>query len=201
MTHVTKMLAIPVIAIACWTAGCSSDPPPPPELTPGGAGGAIMQRWGNEELNHFRVTFHSDTLIECGVNHGLWKLVEATDKSGQSWSTLYQLTDKGKQMLSAIDLKESGRGHELTLKGPYRIDITSIADGGPVNRRVGLHWEIDWDKASEDVKACLPRFELAGTEVANFELVNGQEWRFASYLSPADVQAQQAAGSVLDKLH
>src|SRR5579864_9282589 len=90
MRKVRNVFAIPVIAMACWTAGCSSDPPPPPELTPGGAGASIMQRWAAEELNHFRVTFHSDSLVECGVNHGLWKLAEVTDSSGQAWSASYQ---------------------------------------------------------------------------------------------------------------
>ena len=201
MTRVRSILAIAGIALAGWMSGCSSDPPPPPELTPAFASSAILQRWAAEELNHFRVTFHSDTLVECGVNHGLWKLAEVTDSSGQAWSTAYQLTDKGKQLLTAIDLKESGRGHEITLKGPYRLEITSIADGGPNNRRVGLRWAIDWDKASADLKACMPQFELAGNELASFELANGQDWRFASFMTAADIQAQQGAGSVLDKLH
>jgi len=196
--------AIAVLAITafCTTVGCSSDPPPPPDLTPALASSAILQRWSMEELNHFRVTFHSDTLIECGVNNGLWKLVEMTDSTGHAWSTTYQLTDKGRQIMTDIDLKESGRGHQITLKGPYRLAITSIGDGAqPTNKRVGMRWEIDWDRASNDLKACLPRFELSGTEMASFEL-NGQDWRLASFLTPEEAAASQGgAGSVLDKLH
>jgi len=196
-----NLLAVIVTAAACATLGCSSDPPPPPDLTPPAAISQIFARWSNEELSHFKITFHSDTLIDCGVNNGIWKLVEVRDSSGQAWSTAYQLTERGKQMLSAIDLKESGRGHEITLRGPYRLEITSISDGPqPTNKRVGLRWSIDWDAASPELKACMPRFELAGSEVALFEL-NDQNWRFASYASPGDAAAAPGGGSVLDKLH
>ena len=124
-----------------------------------------------------------------------------TDKTGYAWSTVYQLTDKGKQAMSAIDLKESGRGHAITLRGPYRLDITSIVDPGQPNiRRVGLHWEIDWDKVSEGLKACLPQFEMAGTQVARFDLAGDQQsWRFISYLTPEEVAAAPAGTSVIDQ--
>jgi hypothetical protein len=176
------------VLLASWLlTGCASDAPPPPELTPAEAAARISQRWAHGELNHFRVALHSDTLIECGVNNGLWKLSEVTDDKGYAWSTIYRLTDKGREAVTAISLKESGRGHEILLKGPYRVEINS---GQPNTKNVAFRWDIDWDKAPEGLKACVPRFELSGTETAIFEL-NGQEWRFASYLNPEEAPAPQ----------
>jgi hypothetical protein len=194
-----------VLAVSCAMIGCSSDPPPPPELTSAAAATQLLDRWSKEELNHFTVVFHSDTLIECGVRNELWKLVEMTDKTGYAWSTVYQLTDKGRKEMTAIDLKESGRGHQITLRGPYRYAILSIADVGlPNNRRVGFYWELDWDKASPELKACLPKFELAGKQMANFELVNpqteNQSWRLAGYLTPEEAATAPAGTNVMDQL-
>lgn len=167
--------------------GCASDPPPPPELVPQAAAETIMQLWSREQMNHFKVTFHSDDLVECGVKNDLWKLVEVTDRNGNAWTTTYRLTDKGSKVVTAISLKESGRGHEILLKGPYRIEITGITDGGqPGTKQVAFRWDIDWDKASEDMKACIPRFELSGNQVALFQLDN-MAWKFVSYLNPEDV--------------
>lgn len=195
------MIIVIILAAAYITPGCSSDPPPPPDLTPALAYQLILQRWAQDELAHFRVVFHSDTLIECGVNNDLWKLGEIKDRNGIAWTTAYQLTERGKKVISSIDLKESGRGHEVVLKGPYLLEIGSIGDGNaPTNRKVGIRWRIDWDKAPQDLKVCLPRFELAGSEVGSFELAV-RDWRFASYLSPGEVAATQSSGSVLDKLH
>jgi hypothetical protein len=168
--------------------GCGSDPPPP-DLVPEAAAAAIAQLWSQEQMNHFKVTFHSDDLIECGVKNDLWKLVEVTDKSGNAWSTTYRLTDKGGKIVTAISLKESGRGHELLLKGPYRIEVNSITDGSqPGTKQVGFRWDIDWDKAPDDLKACIPRFELSGNQTALFQLDNNS-WRFVSYLNPEDILA------------
>jgi len=168
--------------------GCGSDPPPP-DLVPEAAAAAITQLWSQEQMNHFKVTFHSDDLIECGVKNDLWKLVEVTDKSGNAWSTTYRLTDKGGKIVTAISLNESGRGHELLLKGPYRIEVNSITDGSqPGTKQVGFRWDIDWDKAPDDLKACIPRFELSGNQVALFQLDNNN-WRFVSYLNPEDILA------------
>jgi hypothetical protein len=198
-----RTIAALVFAAAISLGGCSWDPPPPPELTPQIAIAQIFDRWAREELSHFKVTFHSDTLIGCGVEKAIWKLVEVTDANGQAWSTNYRLTTRGQQILSAIDLNESGRGHGITLKGPYRIEINSIAGGGGPNlKRVGFHWSIDWDQAAPEIRACFPRFELTGSEVAQFELVDPRTWRFASYADPnSALPAQGAAGSVLDKAH
>ena len=139
-------------------------------------------------MNHFKVTFHSDNLVECGVKNDLWKLVEVTDRNGNAWTTVYRLTDKGNKIVTAISLKESGRGHEILLKGPYRIEITSITDGSqPGTKNVAFRWDIDWDKASGDMKACIPRFELSGNEVASFQLDNNS-WRFVSYLNAEEIQ-------------
>jgi len=181
--------------------GCSSDPPPPPDLTPALARDLISQKWAQEELNHYRVTFHSDTLIECGVKNGLWKLEEIKDASGNAWSAAYRLTEKGSKIVHSIDLRESGRGHQIVLRGPYQAAITSIADGTqPANKRVGFKWNIDWDKAQADLKACLPRFELTGNELAQFELADATTWRFSSYLNPADAPPPASGGSVLGNL-
>ena len=167
--------------------GCGSDPPPPPDLVPQAAAAAIMRLWSQEQMNHFKVTFHSDDLVECGVRNDLWKLVEVTDRNGNAWTTTYRLTEKGNKVVTAISLKESGRGHEVLLKGPYRIEVNSITDGGqPGTKQVGFRWDIDWDKAAGDLKACLPRFELSGNEVALFQLDNGN-WQFVSYLNPAEI--------------
>jgi len=169
-------------------AGCgSSDPPPPPDLTPDYAAATIRDLWSQEQMNHFKVTFHSDDLVECGVKNDLWKLVEVTDSKGNAWSTTYQLTDKGSKIVTSINLQESGRGHQILLKGPYLIEVNGITDGSqPNTKNVSFHWEIDWDKASSDLKACLPRFELSGDKVALFELDNNN-WKFSSYMNPEDI--------------
>ena len=192
-----------VTIVSCAMTGCSSEPPPPPELTQALAGALITEKWSQEEMNHYRVVFHSDTLVECGVKNGLWKLTQVTDREGNAWTSTYQLTGRGRQILTSIDLKESGRGHELVLKGPYRSLITSMVEGNPPNtRKVGFRWEIDWDKAPGDLKECLPRFELTGNEGALFALnEQTQVWSLVSALKPEDVGAPAAAGSVLDKLH
>ena len=191
----TNTVAILVIVISCMTVGCSSDGPLPPPLTAQSAAALVTQKWSGDELNHFKVLLHSDTLIECGVNNELWKLGEVTDRSGRAWGTAYNLTEKGKKILFSIDLKESGRGHEIVLRGPYRFDITGILDGtAPANKRVKLHWQIDWDNAPAELKACLPRFELSGSETALFEL-SDEGWRFASYLKPADAAVPPQSAS------
>src|SRR5579863_4140951 len=104
-----------VSAGICLTLGCSSEPKIP-ELTPAGASALILQKWSHDEFNHFPISFHSDTLIQCGVSNDLWKQVEVTDR-GYARS-VYQLTEKGTKALFAIDLKASGKGHEITLRGP-----------------------------------------------------------------------------------
>lgn len=177
-----------VIAIGALVS-CASDPPPPPDLTPQMAAAAIAQLWSQEQMNHFKVTFHSDDLVECGVKNDLWKLVEVTDRNGNAWSTTYRLTDRGSQIVTAISLKESGRGHEILLKGPYRIEVTGITDASqPGAKQVAFRWDIDWDKAPADLKACIPRFELSGNQVALFQLDNN-DWKFVSYLNPEEIQA------------
>src|SRR4029453_5216691 len=90
-------------------------------------------KWAHEELNHFRVVFHSDSLVQCGVQNGLWTLNEVKDHKGNSWTSAYQLTDRGKKILTEIDIKESGRGHQIVLKGPYRPEITNVVDGAQPN--------------------------------------------------------------------
>src|SRR6478672_1921559 len=184
----TRILtAVTLLAASCAMTGCSSDPPPPPDLSPGLARELIAQKWAQEELNHYRVTFHSDTLIECGVANGLWTLEEVKDASGNPWSKIYRLTDKGSQVVHSIDLRDSGRGHQVVLRGPYQAEVTSVSEGAqPPQKRVAFKWSIDWDKAAADLKACLPRFELTGNELAQFELVDNVTWRFAAYLNPAD---------------
>ncbi len=164
--------------------GCASGPPPPPDLTPQAAAAAIMEKWSRQEMNHFKVTFHSGGLVACGVKNDLWKLASVTDRSGKAWSTGYQLTERGSRMVTAINLKESGRGHEILLRGPYRVTVGSVADGGqPGVKHVAFRWDIDWAKAPDDLKACIPRFELSGNQVAVFQL-NNNNWEFVSYLNP-----------------
>jgi hypothetical protein len=201
--QVRTFLCTTVTAVIAFLVGCSSDPPPPPDLTPARAAGAIAEKWAHEELNHFRVVFHSDTLLQCGVEHGLWKLTEIKDQQGNTLTAKYQLTERGKQILTEVDIKESGRGHLVVLKGPYRSEITNIVDGGQPNlKKVAFRWAIDWDKAPADLKACLPQFELTGNEGALFVLNDpAQPWMLASLLRADEVAAPGAAGSVLDKLH
>jgi hypothetical protein len=183
-------MTVLLVAATGALVGCASDPPPPPDLVPQAAAAAIAERWSQEQMNHFKVTFHSDDLVECGVQNDLWKLVEITDRNGNAWTTAYRLTEKGSKVVTAISLKESGRGHEILLKGPYRIEVNSIVDGSqPGAKNVAFRWDIDWDKASGDLKACLPRFELSGNEVAVFQLDNNN-WRFVSYLNPEEIQDQ-----------
>ena len=182
------MIVLLVAAIGALV-GCGSDPPPPPDLVPQQAAETIAQLWSQEQMNHFKVTFHSDDLVECGVKNDLWKLVEVTDRNGNAWSTTYRLTDRGNKIVTAINLKETGRGHEILLKGPYRIEVTGITDGAqPFTKQVGFRWDIDWDRAPDDLKACIPRFELSGNETALFQLDNNN-WKFVSYMNPEDIQA------------
>lgn len=47
------------------------------------------------------------------------------------------------------------------------------------------------DKASGALKACVPRFEMSGNEVAVFQLDNSA-WRFVSYLNPEEIPASAA---------
>ncbi len=147
-------------------------------------------------MNHFKISFNSDTLIGCGVQNDLWKSVETVDH-GFTRST-YQLTDKGGKELFAIDLKESGKLHEITLRGPYHFEVTNITPGTQPNiRQVEIHWEIDWSRAPAEVKACVPKFELSGTQVALFKLF-GVEWRFLSYIKPEDVIAPPEGSAPAD---
>jgi hypothetical protein len=177
-SHHRNVVAVLVITASCTMLGCSSEPPLP-ELTAPTASALISDKWSRDEMNHFAVSLHSDTLIECGVGNNLWKLVESTDRGYTR--TAYELTEKGSKVLFAIDLQGPGRLHEITLRGPYSFEITKITPGPDRNsRRVEFHWEIDWDKAPPDLKVCLPKFELAGSLVGLFKLY-GQEWRFVSY--------------------
>ena len=199
--NVRNTMAAIVLALNLAATACSNDPPPPPELIPPAAAAGILQRWSAEELNHFTVVFHSDTLIDCGVKNDLWKLTEMTDKTGYAWGTVYQLKDKGKKMLSAIDLKESGKGHSITLRGPYRFAITNITDPGvPTTRRVAFHWEIDWERTPEEMKACLPQFELSGNQVAKFDLAPDQTWKLTSYMTAEELAAAPSGVSVMEQI-
>src|SRR5690349_25049556 len=81
-------------AAVCLASGCSSDPEPA-ELTAADAAAQISQKWSRDELNHFPVTFHSDSLIGCGIQNDLWKRVE-TAHQGFTFST-YQLTEAGRK--------------------------------------------------------------------------------------------------------
>ncbi len=185
-----------LLAAAGTLLSCGSSPPPPPDLTPESAAAALANSWAREEMNHFKVTFHSDDLVECGVKNELWKLVEVTDQKGNAWTTTYRLTDRGSKIVTAIDLKESGRGHEILLKGPYRVEVNNIADGAqPGTKNVTFRWDIDWDRAPEDLKACVPRFEMSGTQIALFQLDNNNIWRFMSYLNPEDIQAPDSGAT------
>jgi len=170
-----------VTAASAMALGCSSEPPTP-ELTAAAASAQVSQRWAQDEMNHFTVSLHSDSLIECGVKNDLWKMVETTDRGYKR--AAYQLTDKGNKAFFAIDLKESGKGHEITLRGPYRLEVTNIKPGSePDTRNVEFRWDIDWDKAPAELKACVPKFEMSGNLVALFRL-NGLEWKFISYSKP-----------------
>jgi len=197
-----SFLGITVTVVGLALTGCAEDAPPVPELTPAWAAGAIADKWAHEELNHFRVVFHSDSLVQCGVQNDLWTLNELKDQNGNPLTSKYQLTARGQKILTDIDLKESGRGHSVVLKGPYRSEITAIVDGTQPNlKKVGFRWLIDWDKAPGDLKACLPRFELSGNEGALFVINDpSQPWMLASLLRPDEVGAPAGGGSVLDKL-
>src|SRR5450755_175759 len=108
-TRLTVTVLVTIVSSAM--TGCSSEPATPPELTQALAGALIAERWSQEEMNHYRVVFHSDTLVECGVKNDLWRLTQVTDREGNAWTSTYQLTERGRQILTSIDLKESGRGH------------------------------------------------------------------------------------------
>ena len=191
-TYSRRAAVIFAMAAVCMAVGCSSDPEPE-DLSPVGASALISQKWSNDELNHFTVTFHSDTLIGCGIQNDLWKRVEIPHQ-GFTIST-YQLTEAGHKALFAIDLKESGRYHEVVLQGPYLLEVTGITPGSqPDMRQVAIRWEIDWNKAPAGLKACLPRFELSGSQVALFKL-SGQEWRFLSFVKPTDETAPPQAAA------
>ena len=178
------LVAVVVMVTASLTTlGCSSEARPV-DLTAAGASAIISQSWSQDLMNHFHIDFHSDTLIECGVQNDIWKLSETMDRGYKR--TSYQLTEKGSKVLFAIDLKESGKGHEITLRGPYRLEIIGINPGTqPDMRNVELRWSVDWEKAPTELKACIPKFELTGHEVAIFsQYENG--WRLLSYVKPDD---------------
>jgi hypothetical protein len=187
-----------IVALAAFgtMTGCMGGDPEIPPLTPAQAAALISERWSQDELNHFRVVFHSDTLIPCGVSNGLWKLGEITDRGGNLRMSVYQLTDKGHRVMTAVGLRESGRGHEVLLKGPYRLEVTAITEGSQPNlRNVAFRWDLDWAKAPADLKVCLPRFEMSGGETAVFEYNEEGGWKFTSYqkyLNPDDNGLQQA---------
>lgn len=189
-----KLVAFLAIAAAGLMSGCASDPDPP-DLTAADASALIAQKWAHDELNHFTVTFHSDTVIGCGIQNGLWNRTETTHQ-GFTIST-YQLTEAGRRALFAIDLKDSGKFHEVILQGPYRLDVTGMTPGSePDTRQVAIRWEMDWDKTPAGVKACLPRFELSGSQVALFKLFS-LEWKLLSFQKPADASpAPQASLSL-----
>src|SRR5215813_3979018 len=98
--YLRKAAVVLAMAVVCMAVGCSSDPPPPEDLSPIGASTLISQKWAHDELNHFTVTFHSDTLIGCGIQNDLWKRVE-TPYQGLTIST-HQLTEAGRKALFAI---------------------------------------------------------------------------------------------------
>ena len=192
-SHLRDVVAVVVMAASCTGLGCSSNAQPA-DPTAVSAGALIAQKWAGDELNHFSVILHSDTLIECGVRNDLWKLVETVDRGYTRRA--YQLTAKGNMVLFAVDLKESGKAHEITLRGPYRFEINSITPGSqPDTRIVDFRWDIDWTKAPADLKSCLPKFELTGHELALFKL-SGPEWKFISYLKPEDAPAQPSGPGV-----
>lgn len=192
-----NMAAAAVIVAGMIMVGCSSEAQPV-DLTPMLASALISQKWSQNELNHFKVNFHSDTLIACGVQNDLWKRVEVTER-GYVWNA-YKLTEKGNKALFSIDLKDSGKGHEVTVRGPYTFEIIGISPGSqPDTRNVELHWAIDWEKAPTEVKACVPKFELSGHEVALFKLV-GQDWMFLNYLKPEDVTLPDGSNPAAPKL-
>ena len=170
------------------------------DLSPAGAITLISQKWSHDELNHFTVSLHSETLIECGIQNDLWKRVEIPHL-GFTINT-YQLTEAGRKVLFAIDLKESGKFHEITFQGPYLVEVTGIAPGPqPDTRQVTFRWEIDWNKAPAALKACVPRFQLSGSQVAVFKIANDQ-WSFLSLVKRADgpappPPADTAAPSIL----
>src|SRR5262249_24520840 len=191
--YLRKAAVVFAMAAVCMAVGCSADPPPPEDLSSIAASTLISQKWAQNELNHFTVTFHSDTLIGCGVQNDLWKRVE-TPYQGVTIST-YQLTETGRKAIFAIDLKESGKSHEVILHGPYLNEVTGIATGSqPDTRQVAIRWDIDWNKAPAALKACLPRSELSGSQVALFKLT-GQEWSFLSFLKPEEVTTPPQATS------
>lgn len=192
--HLRKASAVLAMAVICMAVGCSSDPEPPPqpeELSPSVASALIMQKWSHDELNHFTVTFHSDTLIGCGIQNDLWKRTETPFRGFTV--VAYQLTEAGRKALFAIDLKESGKFHEIILQGPYLVEVTGITPGSqPDMRQAAIRWEVDWDKAPAGLKACLPRFELSGLQVALFK-IDGPQWSFLSFLHPEDATAPPQA--------
>ena len=191
--YLRKAAVVLAMAAVCMAVGCSADPPPPEDLSSIAASTLISQKWAQNELNHFTVTFHSDTLIGCGVQNDLWKRVE-TPYQGVTIST-YQLTETGRKAIFAIDLKESGKSHEVILQGPYLNEVTGITPGSqPDTRQVAIRWDIDWSKAPAGMKACLPRSELSGSQVALFKLT-GQEWSFLSFLKPEEVTTPPQATS------
>jgi hypothetical protein len=178
-----NLIAIAVIAVSGMTLGCSSEAQPA-DLTAMQASAIISQNWSQNVLNHFPVVFHSDTIVECGVTNDLWKLTETLDRGYTRRS--YQLTEKGSKVLFSIDLKESGKGHEITLRGPYHFEIIGVTPGTqPDTRNVELRWEVDWEKAPAELKACVPKFEMSGHLVALFRQ-SDRDWKFLSYLKPED---------------
>jgi hypothetical protein len=125
VSHLRKAAFILAMAAVCTAVGCSSDPPPPPQaedLSPAVASSLIAQRWSHDELNHFTVTFHSDTLIGCGVQNDLWKHLE-TQHLGMAIST-YELTEAGPQRgLRILRSPHGYRSQTKQGKHPMRMSL------------------------------------------------------------------------------
>src|ERR1022692_3170933 len=149
-------MTVLLVAAVGTLVGCGSDPPPPPDLVPQAAAAAIAERWSQEQMNHFK----SDLPFR---RPGRMRRKERSLEAGGSDGSQRQCLDddisfdeKGTKIVTAISLQESGRGHEILLKGPYRIEVNGITDGSqPGTKQVAFRWDIDWDKAPDDLKACI----------------------------------------------
>jgi hypothetical protein len=64
-------------------------------------------------------------------------------------------------------------------------DSVVLLGHSPVARSIAERWRLG---SRPDLKACVPRFELSGSQVALFRLV-GQEWSLLSFLNPTDAIA------------
>lgn len=118
---------------------------------------------------------HEKDFIQCGLQAGLW----AREKRYAHIHAM-ALTDKGERAFTLINL-QLDEGHEsedfVDSKPPLKAHVSAISQGDkPTLRRVSYTWQVRWDKAAPELKACLTEEQTIGAADAIVELYD-DGWR------------------------